>query len=65
VKHLDPRRYIIKLFKEGAWRRVAVNDELPVGPRKDLAYVRSVNNDELWPSLLEKAYAKVSAHARF
>ena len=38
-----------------------VNDELPVegrGSRRSLLMVRSAANDELWPMLLEKAYAK-------
>jgi len=65
----DTRRsiYIARIFKHGTWMRVEVDDYVPVGaPSKDgddgnvpiccrsefFPYV-------LWPSLVEKAYAKV------
>eukprot|EP00933_Yihiella_yeosuensis_P062628 TRINITY_DN6560_c0_g2_i2.p1 TRINITY_DN6560_c0_g2~~TRINITY_DN6560_c0_g2_i2.p1 ORF type:complete len:738 (+),score=137.29 TRINITY_DN6560_c0_g2_i2:63-2276(+) len=64
----DTRRsiYIARIFKHGTWMRVEVDDLVPVGQPVDEAdpnvpicsrseYFPSV----LWPSLIEKAYAKV------
>jgi len=60
--------YRVLLFKNGRWRPIRVNDRMPVcegraaggrGAAKQLLFVKSAGNDELWPSLLEKAYAKV------
>ena len=51
-------QYTILLFKEGCWRQVKVLDTLPVDEFNELLYVRSNDSSELWPSLLEKAYAK-------
>jgi hypothetical protein len=43
---------------QGKWVRVKVNDQLPVNEHNQLLLVRSAGGDELWPSILEKAYAK-------
>lgn len=67
----DSRRsiYIARIFKHGTWTRVELDDFLPVGnPSRSVGH----RNDRvpiccrsehfphvLWPSLIEKAYAKV------
>lgn len=43
---------------QGKWVRVKVNDQFPVDDHGQLLLVRSAGGDELWPCLLEKAYAK-------
>ena len=44
-------------FWFGRWIEIVVDDRIPV--RKGLPiYMRSSSNVELWPTLLEKAYAK-------
>ena len=55
-------KYIVLLYKNGGWRRIRVDDSLPTYGRHppQLLFVRSKGGDELWPSILEKAYAAVS-----
>ncbi len=52
-------KYIVALCITGMWVKVEVDDYLPVNPAEGfaLAFAMSKNN-ELWASLLEKAYAK-------
>ena len=52
-------KYIVLLYKNGGWQRIRVDDTFPTtgGRRPRLLFVRSKGGDELWPSLLEKAYA--------
>lgn len=59
--------YIARIFKSGTWMRVEVDDYVPVGPPAigDTAPNAPIccRSDKfpyvLWPSLVEKAYAKV------
>eukprot|EP00929_Paragymnodinium_shiwhaense_P006976 TRINITY_DN110929_c0_g1_i1.p1 TRINITY_DN110929_c0_g1~~TRINITY_DN110929_c0_g1_i1.p1 ORF type:complete len:753 (-),score=136.07 TRINITY_DN110929_c0_g1_i1:109-2367(-) len=65
----DTRRsvYIARIFKSGTWMRVEVDDFVPVGspPKGDLVANAPIccRSDSfpfvMWPSLVEKAYAKV------
>ncbi|MEW5315943.1 MAG: hypothetical protein WDW38_007338 [Sanguina aurantia] len=51
--------YTFQLYKHGCWREVVVDNFLPCLAGQDrLAFACSANVGELWPSLLEKAYAK-------
>ena len=58
--------FIMSEFNQGKWRKIKIDDRLPVTAAEhrmpwDMRgplFVRSVGNNELWPSLLEKAYAK-------
>jgi hypothetical protein len=52
--------FTLKFFKHGGWHRVVVDNLLPcVEGEEKLAFACSNNVGELWPSLIEKAYAKV------
>lgn len=65
----DERRsvYIARLHKHGTWMRVEVDDYVPVGPGTADASLNNVpiccRSEHfphiLWPSLIEKAYAKL------
>ena len=52
--------YVVWLFINGIWREIVLDDYIPVFEEDSsisLAFSRSFE-DELWVSLLEKAYAK-------
>jgi len=59
--------YIARLFKHGTWMRVEVDDYVPVGrPGRDdvdtnvpICCRSEYFPNVLWPSLIEKAYAKI------
>ncbi|KZT61167.1 cysteine proteinase [Calocera cornea HHB12733] len=52
-------RYEVRLVLNGAERRVAVDDRLPVRGSGCLLCVSTRGSKALWPSLVEKAYLKV------
>eukprot|EP00048_Salpingoeca_helianthica_P009240 m.132646 g.132646 ORF g.132646 m.132646 type:complete len:1072 (-) comp14815_c0_seq1:35-3250(-) len=52
-------KYIVRLCINGTWRRVTIDDRLPVGPTQALICSFSSFRDEFWVSLIEKAYMKV------
>lgn len=52
-------RYVLSFFKTGQLLHVAVDDYIPCkGPTEQPVFSRT-KRDELWPMLLEKAWAKV------
>ncbi|GFR44609.1 hypothetical protein Agub_g5892, partial [Astrephomene gubernaculifera] len=52
--------YTFQFFKHGCWQQVVVDNYLPcVSGQERLAFACSAVVGELWPSLLEKAYAKI------
>lgn len=59
--NLSPNgKYIIKLNFNGCWRRVVIDDRLPVSRTKRILHVVDRKNPQLlWPALIEKAYLKV------
>lgn len=53
-------KYVVRLNFNGCWRRVVIDDRLPVSNTHRLLHVIDRRNPALlWPALLEKAYLKV------
>ncbi|KAK7109473.1 calpain-7-like [Littorina saxatilis] len=52
-------KYMVKLNINGVWRKVIIDDTLPMSKYGDLLCSFSNNKNELWVSMLEKAYMKV------
>eukprot|EP01147_Barroeca_monosierra_P009096 gene9096-1399_t len=53
-------KYVVKLHFNGCWRRVIIDDRLPVcSVTKEPLCSYSADRNELWVSILEKAYMKV------
>jgi hypothetical protein len=60
-KKLNPAGYyIIRLFINGKWVNVVVDDKLPSSARGGPIFCSSKNGSEIWMSIVEKAYAKQS-----
>ena len=49
----------MKLHFNGCFRKVVIDDRFPVDRRNEILCSYSSNNNELWVSLIEKAYMKV------
>ncbi|UYV60305.1 CAPN7 [Cordylochernes scorpioides] len=52
-------KYMVKLHINGIYRKVVIDDRLPMGDHRQLLCSFSSNRDEFWVSLFEKAYMKV------
>ncbi|KAH9862133.1 hypothetical protein IAQ61_010336 [Plenodomus lingam] len=53
-------KYIVRLNFNGCWRKVVIDDRLPVSNTHRLLHVIDRRNPALlWPALLEKAYLKI------
>ncbi|CAO2656274.1 Nn.00g050770.m01.CDS01 [Neocucurbitaria sp. VM-36] len=53
-------KYVVRLNFNGCWRKVVIDDRLPVSNTHRLLHVIDRRNPALlWPALLEKAYLKV------
>ena len=53
-------KYVVKLYWLGQWRKVTVDDLLPVDASGNLLLVQSPIRGELWPLILTKAVLKVA-----
>jgi calpain len=51
--------FAFTFFIAGEWREVVIDDRLPTLEGKLLLFLRSGDRNEFWPSLLEKAFAKI------
>ncbi|KAJ9468248.1 Calpain-type cysteine protease ADL1 [Diplonema papillatum] len=51
--------YQLRFFKYGSWVGVTVDDSFPVDSTNALLFASSPDPGELWPAVLEKAYAKL------
>lgn len=54
-------KYIVRLYFNGCFRKVEIDDRLPcTGPEDDFLHVScQINHNLVWPALIEKAYLKV------
>ena len=53
-------RYILRLFFNGCWRRVEIDDSLPTSNSTRVLHVIDRSHPGLlWPAIIEKAYLKV------
>ncbi|KAI9348162.1 hypothetical protein BDR26DRAFT_854076 [Obelidium mucronatum] len=53
-------KYIVKLFFNGVYRKIVVDDYLPVSQNGVLMCTYAVHKSEFWPSIIEKAYMKLN-----
>ena len=58
-KYRSKGLYTVKLFKDGRWHYMHIDDRIPVDLSGQPIYLRGVNPNETWCMLLEKAYAKL------
>ncbi|EFC42719.1 calcium-dependent cytoplasmic cysteine proteinase [Naegleria gruberi] len=57
--NVEMGQYTLRLFWRNEWRYVTIDDYVPVSSDGSLLGVRSKNPNELWPTIVEKAIAKI------
>lgn len=55
----DNGDYKVKLYFNGSWRIVNIDNTLPIVDRRSLIMKSSSNDNLYWPAFIEKAYLKV------
>ncbi|KAI1412887.1 cysteine proteinase [Hypoxylon sp. FL1857] len=59
-------KYVLRMFVNGCFRKVVIDDRLPSSSTDRLLYVVDRQNPKLiWPALMEKAYLKVRGGYNF
>jgi calpain-15 len=58
-EYSDQGVYLIRLCKDGLWRNVIIDDNLPCNRNKGLSYTSAARR-QLWVPLIEKAAAKLA-----
>ena len=58
-------KYMVKLWHNGVARKVIVDDQFPVDRHGNLLCSTSSNSNELWVSIIEKAYMKLNGGYEF
>ena len=53
-------KYIVKLYWLGNWRKITVDDSIPLDAKGRPLLVRSALQHELWPLILSKAILKIA-----
>lgn len=51
--------YMVRFYKFSKEIFVTIDDYLPVDSHDDYVFAKSEEESELWPSIIEKAYAKL------
>ncbi|KAJ7725649.1 hypothetical protein DFH07DRAFT_758588, partial [Mycena maculata] len=59
ISHPGQGRYDLRVFFNGAWRRVIIDDKLPYHPVTGALVCMSSARGAIWPTLLEKGYMKL------
>ncbi|KAJ3342653.1 hypothetical protein HDU93_001633 [Gonapodya sp. JEL0774] len=54
-------KYAVKLYHLGAWRKIVVDDRVPVDAKGKPLLIRAPTVNEAWPAILCKAMLKVAA----
>ncbi|RHY96690.1 hypothetical protein DYB31_013133 [Aphanomyces astaci] len=54
-------KYLVKLFVMGKWRKIEVDDRMPLDDQGKVVVLSSSQPSEIWPTLLAKAIYKVFA----
>eukprot|EP01155_Anaeramoeba_flamelloides_P003187 Anaeramoba_flamelloidesa1061183_52.p1 GENE.a1061183_52~~a1061183_52.p1 ORF type:complete len:608 (-),score=147.56 a1061183_52:33-1682(-) len=58
-RYNDQCYYIVQFFVDGKWVKIAVDDYLPINNKGSFAFAKSSQAFEIWPQILEKAFAKL------
>jgi len=56
-------KYCLKVFFSGKWRKLTIDDTVPVNDEGDILLTSSQTPGELWPTILAKAIYKMQAIA--
>ncbi|KAJ6232421.1 calpain [Anaeramoeba flamelloides] len=51
--------YVIQFYVSGKWIPIVIDDYLPYNEDDQLVFAKSKDAKEIWPQLIEKAYAKL------
>ena len=52
-------RYCVRFWKDGNWERVVIDNLIPCDPLGNPLYAKGEDESQVWPYVMEKAYAKL------